>query len=391
MSSVVASLEGRVYTDGFGVHFTRAPHALPGYWDDLLNSGVRVVLLARRCSERISGAQAVDPRLDLRILPDFGPSLRALPVAPTLLRGIWTATGTHPSVVFLRVPGLVALMTCLVAAVRRKRIVAHVVGDSDGVAQELTSGRLPRALLATAFRWWLRALYAKAVAIFYVDGSQKPRRQSVRRSTKWIQKRNVVLDALDIRPEPRKAPSHGTLPTILTAGTQEKLYKGHDTLIEAAALCARTGTPIKLVIAGDGRFHNQLVEMARRRLPVGGVTFLGHVPGAVQLRTVMEAADIFALPSRTEGYPRVLLEAMATGLPCVATAVGAIPELLPPEVLVPPGDPHLLAEAISRLVHDRDAYEAASDRNLKRAQAAYDEQLIENERFAEVLRFWASR
>ncbi|MDH5284682.1 MAG: glycosyltransferase, partial [Gemmatimonadota bacterium] len=77
----------------------------------------------------------------------------------------------------------------------------------------------------------------------------------------------------------------------------------------------------------------------------------GLVPGAGQL---VGAFDLLVLSSRTEGTPIVLFEAMQAGVPIVATAVGGVPDVLGPDtaLLVPPGQPALLASAIQSVARD---------------------------------------
>jgi len=86
-------------------------------------------------------------------------------------------------------------------------------------------------------------------------------------------------------------------------------------------------------VAGEGPLRAALEAEADPRQ----VSFLGFVP---DIGTVLAAADVLALPSRTEGLPMAALEAMAAGLPVVASAVGSLPELLADGagMLVPPGD-----------------------------------------------------
>lgn len=84
------------------------------------------------------------------------------------------------------------------------------------------------------------------------------------------------------------------------------------------------------------------------------VIFLGHQE---DVRPYLQASDVFALPSLAEGMANSLLEAMATGLPCVGTRVGGIVDLIVDGIsglLVEPGDAHRLAEAILRLLQDPD-------------------------------------
>jgi glycosyltransferase involved in cell wall biosynthesis len=85
------------------------------------------------------------------------------------------------------------------------------------------------------------------------------------------------------------------------------------------------------------------------------------------VRRILDAADLFVLPSRTEGLPRALVEAMARGLPCVGSAVGGIPELLDDSELVPAGDPAFLAAKMHEVLRDPARMETMSRRNLAAA------------------------
>jgi glycosyltransferase involved in cell wall biosynthesis len=74
------------------------------------------------------------------------------------------------------------------------------------------------------------------------------------------------------------------------------------------------------------------------------------------------------LPSRQEGLPRALVEAMARALPCISSTVGGIPELLPAEDLVRPGDVSMLTRKITKVLQDPARLQAMSARNLERSR-----------------------
>ena len=136
-------------------------------------------------------------------------------------------------------------------------------------------------------------------------------------------------------------------PVWLTAGRLNP-QKNHAILLEAFA---RVGGAATLLIAGEGELRDALHAQAAG-LGVGErVRFLG-VRG--DLPRVYAAADAFVLASSWEGNPLVVMEAMAAGLPIVATAVGCVPELVPAEAgaLVPPGDAAALAAALTALLAD---------------------------------------
>lgn len=133
---------------------------------------------------------------------------------------------------------------------------------------------------------------------------------------------------------------------ILSVGRLEHV-KGHDVLLDALAILARA-VHVRAVIVGEGRQRGELEEQAAR-LGIGDrVLFAGSVPHE-SLAAWYSAADVFCLPSRSEGHPNVLVEALACGTPAVAAAVGAAGEVLSPEcgLLVPPEDPSALATALA--------------------------------------------
>jgi glycosyltransferase involved in cell wall biosynthesis len=163
--------------------------------------------------------------------------------------------------------------------------------------------------------------------------------------------------------------------TIITVGTLEQLYKSQDVLIDAVGQEVREGQDLRLVFVGDGIHRVALEEQARRQGLEGRVKFLGWLPSGKAVRAELDAADLFALPSRQEGLPRAMVEAMARGLPCLGSTVGGIPELLPAEDLVPPGDVRALARKIREMVTETGRMARMSVRNLEKAKGYRDEAL----------------
>ncbi|MDO8962995.1 MAG: glycosyltransferase family 4 protein [Coriobacteriia bacterium] len=129
-----------------------------------------------------------------------------------------------------------------------------------------------------------------------------------------------------------------------------ELVKGVDVFIRAAA--AATGSAARFVIVGDGSQREALEALASDLGVSGSVTFTGVLAPATP---ALAKLDVVVVPSRSEGLPMVVLEAMALERPVVASAVGGIPEAVDDGVtglLVPPDDPEALAAAITRLLDD---------------------------------------
>lgn len=119
--------------------------------------------------------------------------------------------------------------------------------------------------------------------------------------------------------------------------------KGFDVLLDAVGRLVAEGRPVDVVVAGEGR-DGEALRAAAGGLPV---TFAGFVDDVAGL---LATVDVFCLPSRAEGLPLALLEALAAGVPAVATAVGGIPGAVGDAVLlVPPGDADALADALRQI------------------------------------------
>jgi glycosyltransferase involved in cell wall biosynthesis len=131
--------------------------------------------------------------------------------------------------------------------------------------------------------------------------------------------------------------------------------KSVDTLIEAIGILQNQGNSVHLNIVGDGDQRAYLEQLADRLLKKDTCCFHGFHSDPASLHGFYTDADIFVLCSVSEGLGRVVLEAMARGVPVVATAVGGIPDLVRHEqtgLLVQPRDSAALAGAIQRLTQD---------------------------------------
>jgi glycosyltransferase involved in cell wall biosynthesis len=168
---------------------------------------------------------------------------------------------------------------------------------------------------------------------------------------------------------------------LVMVGSLAQLYKGPDVAIRALALCVRAGWNMFLTIVGDGKFRSSLEQQAEQLGLSERVVFRGQLPQGEAVHAELDGADLFVMPSRTEGLPRSLIEAMARGLPCIGSTVGGIPELLPPEDLFPPGDPPALAEKLQEVLADAARMQRMSTRNLARA-GDYHETVLRQRRLA---------
>ncbi|HTM51722.1 MAG TPA: glycosyltransferase family 4 protein [Bryobacteraceae bacterium] len=178
-----------------------------------------------------------------------------------------------------------------------------------------------------------------------------------------------------IRTEARQYAANQKAFTIICVGAMEMLPKAQDVLIKACALCVRGGMELRLVLVGDGKMRAKLESLTAQTGMSGRVTFAGQLRGEDQITRALDAADMFALPSRTEGLPRAMIEAMARGLPCIGSDVGGIPELISPACLVRPDDEIGLAQKIREVFADPGRMCRMSAENLARVADYSDEVL----------------
>ncbi|MEB3271900.1 MAG: glycosyltransferase family 4 protein [Synechococcus sp.] len=142
--------------------------------------------------------------------------------------------------------------------------------------------------------------------------------------------------------------------TILCVARQYPRKRVID-LIEAFSLVLPVCPQAELVVIGDGPEHGVIADRVRALGLSASVRLLGALRSDEEVRAWYRRATVFCLPSIQEGFGIVYLEAMAAGLPVVATTAAAIPEVVPDGqagVLVPPRDPAALAAALLRLLQD---------------------------------------
>lgn len=138
---------------------------------------------------------------------------------------------------------------------------------------------------------------------------------------------------------------------ICVASLTEK--KGHEYLLKAILEIEKEFQKLKFIIVGDGPLKKRLKNLAEELNIQDLVIFTGI---RNDIPNLLKIADIFVLPSLTEGLPLAAIEAMSVGLPVVATAVGGVPEIIKDGItgyLVPPKNPKALGNTILNLIKDK--------------------------------------
>jgi colanic acid/amylovoran biosynthesis glycosyltransferase len=150
--------------------------------------------------------------------------------------------------------------------------------------------------------------------------------------------------------------------------------KGIEFLLQAINLLAKEYQHVRLRLAGDGPSKLPLQEMAKRLGISQRVDFLGQL-SETQVTTELLSSDLFVLPSLAEGLPVSVMEAMAIGVPVIATNIAGVSELVENGengLLVRPTDPEGLAEAITIMIEDYAFRLSAADRARRKVEAEFD-------------------
>ena len=150
--------------------------------------------------------------------------------------------------------------------------------------------------------------------------------------------------------------------------------KGQHILVEALHALAQRDYKVRLRIVGDGPDRESLEKQVRQLGITDQVIFEGAV-NQDRIRELYVSADIFSIPSFAEGIPIVLMEAMAMEIPCVTTRITGIPELIrngEDGLLVAPSDAQGLADALERLMTDKQLRKTLGKNGRKRVMDKYD-------------------
>jgi glycosyltransferase involved in cell wall biosynthesis len=207
--------------------------------------------------------------------------------------------------------------------------------------REVNPGRAIHELIAQ------RLGYACAHRIVANCGAAAAR---LRREGVPSRKISVVPNGVDLEACVARGPISVVRRVAMVANLRRE--KGHDVLLQAAAIVVGQFPDARFDLVGAGPEQAALRAQADTLGLGNAVSFLGHCE---DVPARLAAADLFVLPSRSEAFPNAVLEAMAIGLPTVASSVGGLLEVIEhgrTGVLVPPGDPVALAGEISRLMAD---------------------------------------
>lgn len=144
--------------------------------------------------------------------------------------------------------------------------------------------------------------------------------------------------------------------------------KGHTALIKAFAVINKDISETRLMIIGDGSKLSEYKKLASDLGVVDKVTFTGRVNDKNVLFDELRNSNLMIMPTKMEGLPRTIIEAMSVGLPCLSSPTAGVPELIEQKYLFPPEDFNAFAQKTIRLIKSPDELYEMSIRNIEESK-----------------------
>jgi glycosyltransferase involved in cell wall biosynthesis len=337
--------DGKFWTEG---GFGQYVKAISPYFEKIV-----LCIHAKKASKnKLNGFYTIDlPNIEYRILPWYDNELQCLFKLPgMILKALWFARDTN--VINARVPDYSGICGALAAKLFRKPLFFNVVDDWAEEAEfpaTRLKGIMKKGLIAHLKLYVKieKVLLRKSLA--FIQGASVYKRYSSNPKAKLVV--STSINEEDICSQ-RIGACEKTPITLLSVGRLQR-EKGHIYLLEAFDILRKTMSNIQLRIVGEGNLRDTFLNWIEEHNFKNDIELPGVITHGPKLFEIYRKADIFILPSISEGTPKVILEAMANGLPVIATAVGGVPTIISHRVngyLVPRQNKEAIAEGILEII-----------------------------------------
>lgn len=341
-------IEQRFYQCEEGKFWTKNAFPYP-FWQRYLGvfSKVNIVARVKRVTKPHSNWHRVDGNdVGFLSLPIYLGPLEFVFRLPKLI-AILNGRRNEKRAVILRIPGILSYLYVFFAMEKRPIYAVEVVGDPMDTFAKGANQNSFRLVFQRFFTGILKKQCKNACATSYVTEFSLQKRyppsenaftthySSIQLSNEDYKARTIVTTFSSIK--------------IICIGNLSQPYKGCDYMLRVLAKLINEGFSANLRWIGGGELLENMKFLARQLGIEKYVSFAGNIAERDHIRGELDLADLFILSSRQEGLPRVLIEAMARGLPCLATNVGGVAELLDEAYLVERDNEEQLLEKIKRM------------------------------------------
>lgn len=340
-------------------------------WHDFYYRYLRVFENLRICNrvideDNLSTTRILvdDPRIEIHPLPIFHGPIQYAKKYFTIGRAMASVVDGCDAAI-LRLPSTVAQRLSKQVIAAGIPFATEIVFDAKDGAD--TSNNIIEKILWLIINKQMRTTCAKADGVSCVTAHYLQQHYYSIKPDHFVNNYSTLSLDKNFFTSPRKYPNKKVM-TIAHVDLQIGLHsrKGTDIIIQALAkLKKEKGIIVNVNFAGDDWDNSteQILKYAKEQGVYGQVSCPGYLNRS-QLSEFLDKSDLFVLPTKAEGLPRVIIEAIAKGLPTITTPASGNPELIPAEYLVGFHDVKTLAQKIEKLVTDKTAYEKASIDNF---------------------------
>lgn len=313
--------------------------------------------------EKNSGECVVGDRVSFRRFPAYKGLKSFLLCLPEILRNLRDIVKSSDGII-LYVPGTIPFFLALMCMIMRKPYSIFVVADPKDQLGKYALDHFLQPIVMPIFVKMLKISALHARSAMYVTKRYLQKEYPTKNSSNEYGASDVVLPDFFFNKILRNYEDMNREIRLIYVAMFAQAYKGHDILIRTIKILADSGVHVKLDLVGDGRLLDTVKEQSKRLGVYESIIFHGAVKEKRKLLDILDGADIFVMPSRAEGLPRVLVEAMARGLPIISTSVGGIPEIVDHRFLVEPESPEALAAKITEVINNKSMLVEATEKGL---------------------------
>lgn len=285
--------------------------------------------------------------------------------------------------IIVRLPSFLGLFSLMINFFLRKPYFIELVGDpKEALINAKNNPSIIYKLMVYIFSLMHSFFVKRADGVIYVTQYDLQNKYPSYSLKEYASNVEINIQELNLAKESYKIKNN--IFKIGLIGSFNNHYKGIDSAIKAISYLKEKKIEVNLHILGSGNLENVYLDLASQLNLSDKIFFDGSCSGGAEVNQWLDSLDLYIQPSRTEGLPRSLIEAMARGLPAVATNVGGIPELLPTKFLIPKNVPQELANKIELLISSQQLRYEQGKANYNKAKE-YDSKVLGQRR----AKFWS--
>lgn len=351
------------------------------FWERYLDVYEKVIIVGRLSKQIISNGYEVENKnVKLYELPNYNGPLQYIKKYMEIKRNInGLIKRENNAAIISRVPSGIGNILISCAKNNKRPFGLEVVGDPYELFSSGAYQHPIRKIIQITSKFKLYRQCRQAITISYVTESTLQKKYPPNPLSYTTSYSSVELLDEYIKNKPKLYISTNKI-SIVTVGTMQQMYKGFDVLIKAISILKKSKYNINLTIIGDGRYKKYLKSIVVEENIKESIKFKGLIQDKEELLECIRSHDIFVLPSRQEGLPRAMIEAMSQGLPCIGTNVGGIPELIDNSLVIKKDDSYSLSNKIIELYNKPNLMNEQSKLNIENSRY-YAKSKIQKKRY----------